>query len=90
MATDVRGSLNEGDNTNNLLKKEQDEKILRKKGMRKYFMQDDHFTCCNIQQSNFPCIGKNGLLFIRIVLLGIMVFVCYWAYITDYMDGFFL
>ena len=81
MAGKNRASINEVD------KQEQDTEV--KTGMKAYLQQDDHFICCNVEKSNFPCIGVFGLIVIRIALLSVMLFVAFWALKIDFKLGFF-
>ena len=60
-----------------------------KTGMKKYFQQDDHIICCNVEESNCACIGKRGLLMIRVLLLAIMLTVAFFAFKYDFKLGFF-
>ena len=54
----------------------------------KHFYRKNHYNCCNVEESNFKCIGKRGLLIMRIILLTIMLFIAYEAVIIDTHLGF--
>ena len=82
MQQNNRGSINEA--SADPPKKEE------KTGLKKFFQQDDHIICCNVEESNCACIGKRGLLSIRVLLLAIMLTVAYFAFVNDFKQGFFL